>query len=110
MYDSFLSNAQSDFFRAFKILSLNGQVFYNMSSYVVAAHAIDRMLAFSARHSIAPVVEFFPMSQVNDALEHLRSGKARFRIVLVNDSVKSASTAAHRQQEEEPQRALSAAV
>jgi uncharacterized zinc-type alcohol dehydrogenase-like protein len=47
--------------------------------------AIDHMLAFSARHSIAPVVEFFPMSKVNDALEHLRSGKARYRIVLTND-------------------------
>jgi uncharacterized zinc-type alcohol dehydrogenase-like protein len=47
--------------------------------------AIDRMLAFSARHSVAPVVETFPMSKVNDALEHLRAGKARYRIVLVND-------------------------
>jgi uncharacterized zinc-type alcohol dehydrogenase-like protein len=47
--------------------------------------AIDHMLAFSARHSIAPITEMFPMSKVNDALEHLRSGKARYRIVLVND-------------------------
>ena len=47
--------------------------------------ALDRMLAFSARHSIAPVVETFPMSKVNDALERLRSGKARYRIVLTND-------------------------
>ena len=47
--------------------------------------AIDRMLAFSARHSIAPVVETFPLSKVNDALEHLRLGKARYRIVLTND-------------------------
>ena len=46
--------------------------------------AIDRMLEFSARHSIAPVVESFPMSKVNDALEHLRTGKARYRIVLAN--------------------------
>lgn len=46
---------------------------------------IDRMLEFSARHSIAPVVETFPMSKVNEALEHLRSGKARYRIVLTND-------------------------
>jgi uncharacterized zinc-type alcohol dehydrogenase-like protein len=44
--------------------------------------AIDRMLEFSARHSVSPVVETFPMSKVNDALEHLRSGKARYRIVL----------------------------
>ena len=47
--------------------------------------AIDRMLAFSARHSVAPVIETFPMSKVNDALEHLRAGKARYRVVLVND-------------------------
>src|SRR5882757_5595808 len=46
--------------------------------------AIDRMLEFSARHSVAPVVETFPMSKVNEALEHLRSGKARYRIVLTN--------------------------
>jgi len=47
--------------------------------------AIDQMLDFSARHAIAPVVETFPMSKVNDALEHLRSGKARYRIVLDAD-------------------------
>jgi uncharacterized zinc-type alcohol dehydrogenase-like protein len=46
---------------------------------------IDDMLEFSARHSIAPVTETFPMSKVNDALEHLRGGKARYRIVLEND-------------------------
>ena len=47
--------------------------------------AIDEMLEFSARHSIAPITETFPMSKVNVALERLRSGKARYRIVLVND-------------------------
>lgn len=47
--------------------------------------AIDEMLAFSARHSIAPITEMFPMSKVNDAIEHLRSGQARYRIVLEND-------------------------
>jgi D-arabinose 1-dehydrogenase-like Zn-dependent alcohol dehydrogenase len=47
--------------------------------------AMDRMLEFSARHSVAPVVETFPMSKVNDALEHLRAGKARYRIVLEAD-------------------------
>ena len=46
--------------------------------------AIDEMLEFSARHSIAPITETFPMSKVNDALEHLRAGKARYRIVLVH--------------------------
>ncbi len=46
---------------------------------------IDHMLAFSARHSIAPITETFPMSKANDALDRLRSGKARYRIVLAND-------------------------
>jgi uncharacterized zinc-type alcohol dehydrogenase-like protein len=44
-----------------------------------------RMLDFSARHRIGPRIEVFPMSQVNEALEHLRAGKARYRIVLAND-------------------------
>ena len=46
---------------------------------------IDEMLEFSARHSIAPITETFPMSKVNEALDRLRSGKARYRIVLVNE-------------------------
>jgi alcohol/geraniol dehydrogenase (NADP+) len=46
--------------------------------------AIDAMLAFCARHSISPITETFPMAKVNDAFEHLRAGKARYRIVLAN--------------------------
>lgn len=47
--------------------------------------AISTMLDFCARHGIAPMTENFPMSKVNDAMDHLRSGKARYRIVLVNE-------------------------
>jgi uncharacterized zinc-type alcohol dehydrogenase-like protein len=47
--------------------------------------ALDDMLMFSSRHGIAPMVERFPMSRVNDAMERLRSGKARYRVVLDND-------------------------
>jgi uncharacterized zinc-type alcohol dehydrogenase-like protein len=54
-------------------------------SPVGSVTAIDRMLEFSARHSIAPVVENFPLSKINDAFEHLRAGKARYRIVLTSD-------------------------
>ena len=43
------------------------------------------MLEFCARHDIAPKVERFAMSRVNDAIEHLRHGKPRYRIVLDND-------------------------
>lgn len=52
----------------------------NGSPSVLAA-----MLDFCARHDVAAVTEMFPMSKVNDALEHLRAGKARYRIVLEND-------------------------
>jgi uncharacterized zinc-type alcohol dehydrogenase-like protein len=42
-----------------------------------------QMLAFTARHGIKPIVETFPMTDVNRALEHVRQGKARYRAVLV---------------------------
>ncbi|MBI1190361.1 MAG: alcohol dehydrogenase catalytic domain-containing protein [Tepidisphaera sp.] len=44
-----------------------------------------KMLEFCGRHKIAPVTETFPMSKANEALHHLESGKARYRIVLTND-------------------------
>lgn len=44
-----------------------------------------KMLDFAVRHKIAPVIETFPFSQVNEALEHLRCGKARYRIVLKHE-------------------------
>jgi uncharacterized zinc-type alcohol dehydrogenase-like protein len=43
---------------------------------------IAKMLEFSARHNIAPMAEFFPFAKVNDAFEHIKSGKARYRVVL----------------------------
>ncbi|KGO90631.1 NADPH-dependent aldehyde reductase Ahr [Flavobacterium suncheonense] len=42
------------------------------------------MLEFCVRHNIYPIVEEFPMEKVNEAFQHLVSGKARFRIVLKN--------------------------
>jgi uncharacterized zinc-type alcohol dehydrogenase-like protein len=47
--------------------------------------ATARMLEFCARHGIEAVTEDFPLSEVNEALDHLRAGKARYRIVLEND-------------------------
>lgn len=54
------------------------------SSPVGSPASIAKMLTFAARHQIKPIVETFPMSEVNEALEHLESGKARYRIVLKN--------------------------
>jgi uncharacterized zinc-type alcohol dehydrogenase-like protein len=46
---------------------------------------MSSMLDFAARHVIAPQVEHFPLSKVNDAIKHLAAGKARYRIVLDSD-------------------------
>jgi len=54
-------------------------------SPVGSPSTIARMVNFCARRSIAPIIEMFPMSRINDALERLRSGKARYRAVLEND-------------------------
>jgi uncharacterized zinc-type alcohol dehydrogenase-like protein len=54
-------------------------------SPVGAPRSIATMLDFAARHRIAPQVERFPMTKVNEALAHLRAGKARYRVVLLND-------------------------
>lgn len=46
---------------------------------------IDMMLRFAAHHHVAPKVEHFPMSQANEAMAHLKAGKASYRIVLDAD-------------------------
>ena len=43
---------------------------------------VATMLGFCARHDIAPQIETFPFDKVNEAMDHLRAGKARYRIVL----------------------------
>jgi uncharacterized zinc-type alcohol dehydrogenase-like protein len=43
------------------------------------------MIEFCVRHKIAPQVEYFPMSKINEAMAHLEAGKARYRVVLEND-------------------------
>jgi uncharacterized zinc-type alcohol dehydrogenase-like protein len=43
---------------------------------------IAKMLEFAVRHDIKPVIEKFKFDQINEAMDHLKSGKARYRIVL----------------------------
>jgi len=45
---------------------------------------IERMLEFARLHDIRPQVEVYPMSEINEAFDHLKSGNARYRIVLSN--------------------------
>jgi uncharacterized zinc-type alcohol dehydrogenase-like protein len=61
-----------------------------MGQRVVSASAtgspptMATMLNFAARHNILPKTETFKLSQVNEAIEKLRQGKVRYRVVLKN--------------------------
>ncbi len=71
----------------------------NVFSLIVGQHSVSgspvgsprtiaMMLNFVHRHAIKPVVETFPFDQVNEALARLRSGQARYRIVLCRSDPK----------------------
>jgi len=63
------------------LLLLEGQKSLS-SSPTGSPAAIAIMLNFAARHHIQPTVETYKFSEINDALEKLRHGKPRYRIVL----------------------------
>ena len=42
------------------------------------------MLEFCDRHDVQPICEQFAMTDVNQAVQHVRDGKARYRVVLAN--------------------------
>lgn len=46
---------------------------------------LRQLLQFAGRKNIAPQIEMFPMSKINDAIEHLESGNVRYRVVLKAD-------------------------
>ena len=41
-----------------------------------------QMLTFAARTGVRPMVEFFPMSDINEAITRVRAGQVRYRAVL----------------------------
>ncbi|MEP7036867.1 MAG: hypothetical protein ABI891_00855 [Acidobacteriota bacterium] len=48
-------------------------------------YVVRKMVEFCARHNIETVTENYKMSEINEAFEHIKSGRARYRIVLEND-------------------------
>lgn len=46
---------------------------------------LRQLLKFAARKNIKPQIELYPMSKINEAIEHLEAGKARYRVVLKAD-------------------------
>ncbi len=64
---------------AFSLIAAQRQI---SGSPVGSPATIAKMIEFAALHHIEPVTEHFKFDQVNEALAHLESGKARYRIVL----------------------------
>ncbi len=63
----------------FSMMSAQRQI---SSSPVGSPATIAKMLEFAALHDIKPVIETFRFEQINEAIDRLRSGKAKYRIVL----------------------------
>jgi uncharacterized zinc-type alcohol dehydrogenase-like protein len=51
-------------------------------SVIGSPEAMRRMLALAADRRIAPIVEHMPLARANEAIERVRSGAARMRVVL----------------------------
>jgi len=64
---------------AFSLIMAQRQI---SGSPVGSPATIAKMLEFAAIHKIEPMTEHYKFDQVNEALAHLESGKARYRVVL----------------------------
>jgi len=53
-------------------------------SMIGSSGCIKEMFEFCSRHDVRPIVQKFPMHQVNEGLELVRNGKVRYRVVLEN--------------------------
>lgn len=64
---------------AFGLISAQRSV---SGSPVGSPATIQQMLDFVVEHKIEPAVEYFPFEKINEAIQHLADGKARYRVVL----------------------------
>ncbi|MFT4636268.1 MAG: putative zinc-type alcohol dehydrogenase-like protein [Arenicella sp.] len=55
------------------------------SSPIGSPSTIAQMLEFAKLHNIKPVTQEFRFSQINEAIDHLRNGDARYRVILAHD-------------------------
>jgi uncharacterized zinc-type alcohol dehydrogenase-like protein len=67
------------------VTSLMGKQLSISSSPIGSPSTIAQMLAFANLHNIKPVTQQFSFSQINEAMDHLRNGDARYRVVLAHD-------------------------
>jgi len=55
-------------------------------SFIGNRATMREMLMFAQNHGITPETELMPMAQVNEAIRKVKENKARYRIVLFNDT------------------------
>ncbi|MEB6380724.1 NAD(P)-dependent alcohol dehydrogenase [Leclercia adecarboxylata] len=48
-------------------------------------YELRKLMKFAGRTGVAPTIEMYPMSKINEAIQHVRDGKARYRVVLKAD-------------------------
>lgn len=48
-------------------------------------HELRTLMKLAGRAQVKPQIELFPMSKINEAIQHVRDGKARYRVVLKAD-------------------------
>ncbi|KAJ1812018.1 hypothetical protein LPJ56_004065 [Coemansia sp. RSA 2599] len=53
-------------------------------SLIGGVNVLRKTLDFAAKHGIRPIIEKYPIDKVNEALQHMDAGKARYRIVLTH--------------------------
>ncbi|KAJ2659141.1 hypothetical protein IWW48_003674 [Coemansia sp. RSA 1200] len=53
-------------------------------SMIGGVNIVKEALEFAAKHNIRPIIERYPLDDVNAALKHVDEGKARYRVVLTH--------------------------
>ncbi|MEL4016296.1 NADPH-dependent aldehyde reductase Ahr [Dryocola clanedunensis] len=48
-------------------------------------HELRSLMKLAGRAKVQPQIELFPMSKIKEAIQHVRDGKARYRVVLKAD-------------------------
>jgi alcohol dehydrogenase (NADP+) len=55
-----------------------------VGSAIGSTHEMKATLEFAAKHKIYPLIQEFPITQLNEGIQRVRDGKARYRVVLKN--------------------------
>lgn len=59
----------------------------HLTGSLIGGHKeVKETLEFAAKHGVRAFIEELPMSRVNEGIQRMRDGKARFRVVLHNEN------------------------